>query len=96
MVNLVEVLKRTYGLGSRPDIRMKLYKQLQRQVEVHGERAYVIIRECMQAATAARHPDRWFAVAAMRRLTEKLGVPNTVDEAIAGVFRDAGERAGLG
>lgn len=90
MFNLVEVLKRTYGYGARPDIRQRLYVQLQKEVDQHGERAYRIIRECMEAAASRRSPDRWFCAAVVPRLREKLGVPSTVDEAVAAVFKGIG------
>lgn len=95
MFNCIEVLKRTYGYGSDPTVRMKLYKYVAEQVELHGEPAWKIVRELMQAATTRHHPDRWFCAAVARRLQEKLGPASSVDQTVAAVFRSIGSGSRL-
>lgn len=92
MFNCIEVLKRTYGYGSDATVRMKLYKYVAEQVELHGEPAWKIVREVMQAAASRRCPDRWFCAAVAKRLAEKLGPSSSVDQAVASVFRSIGAR----
>jgi hypothetical protein len=48
------------GLGTNPAKRLALYRQLERLVEKHGDRAYQVIAESIAQAVDMDVPDRYF------------------------------------
>jgi hypothetical protein len=62
-------LERRFGLGAMPEKRRALYTRLQTLVEARPE-VETLIREAASQATGARHPDRYFCSAVVKKLRE--------------------------
>ncbi len=75
---IVERLKRKYGLGPKPKARMAFYRRLQHAVDVHGDPAYEIISEVVQAAeSAGTRSHLYFCKAVKLRLDEHGYLPGS-------------------
>lgn len=64
-------LQQRFGLGGRPDLRKRLYDQLQELVLRVGEPAYVIIASAAADAQGKDNPGRYFARVVSLRLKER-------------------------
>ena len=56
------------GTGEQPHLRWSLYLRCERLAEVHGEKFYLLVREALSAAKAARNPGHYFC----RAITSKI------------------------
>lgn len=69
---VVEKLKRHFGLGEKPEIRLALYQRLGRIVEDEGEYALQVVAQTVQdAQRATKDKGHYFAFVVMRRLLER-------------------------
>lgn len=69
--DIVDRLRRRFGLGSKPAARMQLYQTIAAAIAKHGERAETLVREAAsQASAASTHPDRYFCAAIKRKFSE--------------------------
>ena len=64
-------LERRFGLGTRPDLRKKLFNQLEQLVDQVGETAYVVIASAAADAVGKDNPGRYFARVVTLRLKER-------------------------
>lgn len=71
MSNVATRLESRFGLGTRPDLRRKLYQRLQDAVDNEGEAAYVCIATAAADAEGKEHPGHYFARVVMLRLYER-------------------------
>jgi hypothetical protein len=68
--NIIDRLRRKYGLGANPSKRMAFYKRLQEIVDKHGDPAYQAISEAVAQAVGKLHPDRYFSKAVVNKLKD--------------------------
>ena len=71
MSNVAVRLQRRFGSGTRPELRMNLYKRLENLVTECGSSAYATICEVAQDAGSKENPGRYFAKVVMLRLKER-------------------------
>lgn len=86
-----------FGLGANPLARRRLYELLERLCTVHGERACMVVAECIVQAGDKRSPAQWFAFSVTRRLREMgMGAeakPVSMDDLITGAELERRQRA---
>lgn len=68
---LIERLKRRFGLGTKPQVRLALYHRLALLVEEYGDPCLVTITEAAMDATGKNDEDKWFCKVVIRRLMER-------------------------
>lgn len=83
MTYVASRLLKKFGSGDNPKVRRELFNRLEREVAIHGARAYAIIRSCVNSSESAVHPDRYFCSSVARRLRE------------AGLFQDSSGSGGF-
>jgi len=102
---LAKRLEGRLGLGEFPMIRKRLYSRVERTCQQHGDAAYAIVVDCVNAAVTKNKPGNWFSSAITRRLAEagflKQGggpnevapnrAPETLVQSPAAVVSDAAE-----
>lgn len=75
MSEIAKRLEDRFGLGSRPDLRRRLYEQLEDLVYAapadEGQRAYEVIAGVASDAVGKSEPGRYFAHVVKLRLVEK-------------------------
>ncbi len=67
---VVDRLKRKFGLGDRPKVRLALYKWLAALADEHGEPVLKAISVAVGQAVSARSPGRYFSSTVVRILRE--------------------------
>lgn len=68
---VVDRLKRKFGLGDRPKVRLELYKWLGRLADQHDEKVLDVISVAVAQAVTARFPGRYFSATVVRILRER-------------------------
>lgn len=71
MSEIASRLERKFGLGTRPELRRRLYVFLQELVDQHGSEAYVIVASAAADSEGKNHPGRYFAKVVKLRLVER-------------------------
>jgi hypothetical protein len=71
MTEIAHRLEVKFGLGTRPDLRRSLYRDLEGIVESHGPEAYIIIASAAVDSEGKEHPGRYFARVVKLRLMER-------------------------
>ena len=75
MSNVADRLQARFGGGSRPDLRRKLYQNLEALCNLEDEdesrRAYEVIAGVAADAVGKKDPGHYFAFVVQRRLREK-------------------------
>jgi len=61
-------LETLFGVGDNPQLRRKVYQNIQRAAILYGEECYDVIRLAVSAAQSADKPDRYFIAAITREL----------------------------
>jgi hypothetical protein len=64
-------LQKRFGLGTRQDLRLALYRRLEKLVEQEGEPAYLVIASAAADAVSKDNPGRYFAHVVITRLMER-------------------------
>ncbi len=77
MSDIAERLESRFGLGSRPELRQRLYRDLESRVYEgeQGERVFEVIASVAADAVGKRDPGRYFAYVVQRRLAERGMIP---------------------
>jgi len=71
MVDIAARLQARFGLGDRPAIRMRLYRRLEREVELHGAPVYEQIAAAAADSDTADNPGHYFARTVTIRLRDR-------------------------
>jgi hypothetical protein len=68
--DVIDRLRRKYGLGANPAKRMAFYQRVQEIVDKHGDPAYEAVSEAVAQSVGKLHPDRYFCKAVANKLKE--------------------------
>ena len=71
MSDIAVRLERKFGLGTRPELRRRLFTRLEDLVEDVGEPAYVCIASAAADAEGKDHPGHYFCRVVTTRLKER-------------------------
>lgn len=71
MSGIARRLEMRFGLGTRPELRRRLYVALESLVETHGSEAYVVVASAAADSEGKTHPGRYFAKVVKLRLVER-------------------------
>lgn len=71
MSEIAHRLEVRFGLGTRPELRRRLYLALEALVETHGCEAYTIVAAAAADSQGKTHPGRYFAKVVKLRLVER-------------------------
>jgi len=61
-------LEQIFGVGDNPQLRRKVYQNIQRAAIMYGEECYDVIKLAVSHAQTADKPDRYFVAAITREL----------------------------